>query len=340
MRKGTERAAEQPSPAILARPNRGSDASPPTQGREGPLRAMTRRRTRRSKSTAEVLDRLLTELYAGAPGEDDLAKVRPEPEPTVAAPSGGEGRLTGKALRAARALLGQLKRWRPEDERAVAQLLAEPVSERWRRVATDCRIQRPEVIELLLSAANERGAGLRSADAEETGLLALHLCERLDPDAYPEGLVGDLLCRALATRVEHLIAHRRLRAAELACLRTRDLLLESSDPLVAQDVGLASALLHWAQGDREEALALLNGLGRLAAVLGEVGRVGELALWCCMLFVELGDREAAAGLEAQAEDVLSASAVKKGWARVRAKHKALHLAEAPSHPPGGAPTVH
>ncbi len=249
-------------------------------------------------------------------------------------------RLANRALRAARALLTKLERSRPEDERAVARLLAEPAPERWRLAAADRTFHRPEVIELLLPAASAAGASQLSADAEETSLLVLHLCERLDPDSYPEGLVSDLFCRALALRVEHLIARQRLRAAEIALFRTRELLLASSDPLVAQEVGLASALLHWASGNREAALALLNDLGRLAGVLGEVDRVGELSLWCCMLFRELGAPGAAAGLEARAEDVLGASAVEDRWAKVRARHEALHLDRAPAQAEDGSPAVH
>ncbi len=301
---------------------------------------MTRRRTAGFDRTAELLGRLLTESYARLSDEDVFASGPRAADPAEMPRLVAEQCLANRALRAARSLLARLERSRPEDERAVARLLADPVPERWRHSVANGNLHRPEVIELLLASASSANASRIGVDAEETSLLVLHLCERLDPDPYPEGLVSDLFCRALALRVEHLIARQRLRAAEIVLLRTQDLLLESSDPLVAQDVGFASALLHWAEGNREAALALLNDLGRLAAVVGDVDRVGELALWGCVLLLELGDAEAAAGLEAQAEDLLGASGTKESWVRVRARHAALRLADAPLRPRDGSPTVH
>lgn len=298
---------------------------------------MSRHRRRSFESTAEVLDRLLTQVFASLAEEDEVLGPGP---PLGVEPSALPAPRVAKALEDARSVLAQLEGWRADEERRAEGLLTEAAPERWRRVAEDPGFHRPRVIERLLSAGATAGLAGDDAEAGEISLLALHLTERLEPERHPAGLVGDLLCRALALRVEHLIHQRRLRAAELAALRTRDLLLESSDPLVAFDVGLASAFLSWAEGDREGALKLFNDLGRLAGVLGEIDRAGELCLWCCLLLVELGDPETAAGLKARADDLLGTPAVEECWARVRARHLALHLSEAPPARESPVSTVH
>lgn len=295
-----------------------------------------------AESVCEVLTRLLARLFVRS-SEGELQAVLDRVNSSDVTSPAGEPAEMGwveGTLRAADAWNARLDASRPEEEAAVDQLLAAPSPERWSMAAVNPVLHRPRVIDRLLHLARVPRPSSEDRDVEELGLLALHLCERLEPEQYPEGLVADLLCRALGVRVEHLIHRRQLRAAELAALRTRDLLLESSDPLVAYEVGLASAFLHWAKGEREAALALLDDLRRLAGGLGEVGHAGELSLWCCRLLLEVGDFDAAARCKLRAEKLLGRAEVESCWEAIRARHEALHLAEAPHFPRAISRTVH
>lgn len=239
------------------------------------------------------------------------------------------GPAVSRALELAHGCLARFSALRAGDADIVARLLAQQPRERWVRIATDEALWRPELVDLLL----EVGRPLEGAhgDDEEVSLLALHAAERLDPGAFPSGLVADLHCRALALRMEHHLHGRRLRAAELASLRCRELVLESTDPLVAFETGLAVALLSWAKGRGGPALKLLLDLGRLAAAFGELEKAAELALWSHLLLEALGDHELAAYQKDWAERLLTSALLEQRLEAVRAHHEWLHL-------DGSAPT--
>ncbi len=278
----------------------------------------------------DLLERFLGRVFS-RPGFCEDAELSPTPAALPHAASEGGisedqyGPAVSRAMELAHGCLARFRALRTEDADIVARLLAQQPRERWARIATDEALWRPELVDLLLEVARP----LESAhgDDEEVSLLALHLAERLDPGAFPSGLVADLHSRALALRIEHHLHGRRLRAAELASLRCRELVLESTDPLVAFETGLAVALLSWAKGRGGPTLKLLLDLCRLAAAFGELEKAAEMALWSHLLLEALGDNELAAYQKDWAERLLTSALLEHRLEAVRAHHEWLHLGE-------------
>lgn len=282
------------------------------------------------KAQGDALDHALRAVLSQwSPSEAMEAALGPERRAQLAHEDGAQGDpyspVVSRAIEAATRVSAKLRASRPEDVDQVARLLELPAGERWSQIATDGGLRRPEVVDLLLEAG--RCIDSAHGDDEEVPLLALHLLERLDPEAQPDSLVGDLHCRALALRTEHLIRQRRRRAAEVAALRGRELLLESTDPLVALETGLAVALLGWAKGCGGSAFKLLWDLGQLASVLGDLDKAAEMALWCHLLLHELGDPELAAYMSEWAQHLLTAPLAEERLETVRAKYAWLRLGE-------------